>query len=110
MPADERHVASAHAPDHWGDSLAPGTLFVSIWVHSWSPVLCRALRSDRNAADAGEGGPAPMVALKSGERIARVPGVAIVYTNTYTGIPAAFVNLLANTPALHQTVVFITVR
>lgn len=64
-----------------------------------------------HAAGAGEGvGPAPAVALRSGERIARVPGVAIVYTNTYTGIPAAFVNLLANVPALHQTVVFITVR
>lgn len=50
------------------------------------------------------------MALRSGERIARVPGVAIVYTNTYTGIPAAFVNLLRNMPALHQTVVFITVR
>lgn len=50
------------------------------------------------------------VVLKDGAKIARVPGVAMVYTNTYTGIPAAFTNLLANVPALHEVVVFITVR
>ena len=50
------------------------------------------------------------VALKDEVKVARVPGVAMVYTNTYTGIPAAFTNLLANVPALHEVVVFITVR
>lgn len=50
------------------------------------------------------------VTLKSGERIARIPGVAFVYTNTYTGIPAAFTNLLKNYPALHEVVIFITIR
>ncbi|BDA46994.1 Potassium transporter 5 [Coccomyxa sp. Obi] len=50
------------------------------------------------------------VTLKDGSKIARVPGVAMVYTNTYTGIPAAFTNLLANVPALHEVVVFITIR
>ncbi len=50
------------------------------------------------------------VMLKDGSKIARVPGVAMVYTNTYTGIPAAFTNLLANVPALHEVVVFITIR
>ena len=48
--------------------------------------------------------------LRTGERLARIPGVALVYTNTYTGIPAAFTNMLANMPALHEVVVFITVR
>ncbi|EIE21883.1 potassium transporter [Coccomyxa subellipsoidea C-169] len=55
-------------------------------------------------------GIARTVALKDGGKIARVPGVAMVYTNTYTGIPAAFTNLLSNVPALHEVVVFITVR
>ncbi|KAK9918504.1 hypothetical protein WJX75_004557 [Coccomyxa subellipsoidea] len=59
---------------------------------------------------AEEEGSMRTVVLKDGAKIVRVPGVAMVYTNTYTGIPAAFTNLLANVPALHEVVVFITVR
>ncbi len=55
-------------------------------------------------------GAAPPVLLKNGERLSRVPGTAIVYTNTYTGIPAAFTNLLKNYPGLHENVIFITIR
>jgi hypothetical protein len=62
------------------------------------------------AAEPGEEGTLGAVELRSGERLARIPGVAFVYTNTYTGIPAAFTNMLANMPALHEVVVFITVR
>ena len=55
-------------------------------------------------------GVAQPVLLKNGERVSRVPGTAIVYTNTYTGIPAAFTNLLKNYPGLHENVIFITIR
>lgn len=50
------------------------------------------------------------VMLKNGEKVQRVPGTAFVYCNTYTGIPASFVNLLKNYPGLHEQVVFITIR
>lgn len=58
----------------------------------------------------GDGSNDQRVTLRSGESIARVPGVALVYTNTYTGIPPAFTRMLANVPALHEVVVFITIR
>ncbi len=66
--------------------------------------------TNRRPRAAEDEGIARTVALKDGGKIARVPGVAMVYTNTYTGIPAAFTNLLSNVPALHEVVVFITVR
>ena len=50
------------------------------------------------------------VTLKSGERVPRCAGVAFVLHNSYTGIPASFNDLLRNYPALHEVVVFITIR
>ena len=50
------------------------------------------------------------VTLKSGERVQRCAGVAFVLHNSYTGIPASFNDLLRNYPALHEVVVFITIR
>lgn len=70
----------------------------------------RTARRPRAEEEAAAEGGVRTVALKDGSKIARVPGVSLVYTNTYTGIPAAFTNLLANVPALHEVVVFITVR
>lgn len=72
------------------------------------PDLARSVSSGA-AEDAG-GGAVRTVALRSGERLARIPGAAFVYTNTYAGIPPAFTNMLANIPALHEVVVFITIR
>lgn len=68
--------------------------------------ICLSCSEEREALN----GSAPPVLLKNGLKIARVPGTAFVYTNTYTGIPAAFTNLLKNYPGLHENVVFITIR
>lgn len=48
--------------------------------------------------------------IEKERRVGRVPGIAIYHTETLRGLPASFCHLVAKLPAVHQTVVFLTVR
>jgi KUP system potassium uptake protein len=44
------------------------------------------------------------------ERVARVPGIGLFYSNLMSGVPAIFSHFLASVPALHEVVLFVAVK
>ncbi|PSS11356.1 Potassium transporter like, partial [Actinidia chinensis var. chinensis] len=42
--------------------------------------------------------------------IVRVPGIGLIYSELVTGIPAMFSHFLANLPATHQVIIFVSIK
>ena len=42
--------------------------------------------------------------------LARVPGVALVYTNSIAGIPPMFAHFVTNFPAFHRVLIFVSIQ
>jgi hypothetical protein len=48
--------------------------------------------------------------LRTGEAVARMPGLGVYYSESSTGVPAVMKHVLSNMPILYRCVVFLTVR
>ena len=46
----------------------------------------------------------------TGERVTRVPGVGLVFSDTVTGVPPVFTKWLENISAVHECTVLVTIR
>ena len=58
----------------------------------------------------GERGARGVVSVSSNTPVVRVPGYSLVYAESTSNVPSAFVQLLQNWPVLHDCLVFVTVR
>ena len=78
------------------------------------PPLCRkgAVTSADTRAGAGEQQVGLRRASLAGvrETVCRVPGIAVLHADTVFGVPPVFQHMLTNLPAIHQIVIFMTVR
>lgn len=71
--------------------------------------FCRAEETDEKCSTLG-GSKAPLTVAASGEIVQRVPGVALIFSDTVSEVPPVFTHMLQNLPAMYETVVLITVR
>lgn len=51
-----------------------------------------------------------LVLVEKDRKVSRVPGLALYFSDNLWGLPEAFTRLTTKLPAVHQTVVFVTVR
>jgi len=68
------------------------------------------LEADVSPSKDGNEGSALMRVVGTGQSVTRVPGMALMYTETVLGAPPLLPNLVRAWDALHRNVVFVTVR
>lgn len=52
----------------------------------------------------------PLTLAATGERVARVPGVGLVFSDTVTNVPPVFSKWLENISAVFECTVLVTIR
>ncbi len=65
---------------------------------------------EASVKDLDGGSVAPLRLASNGQPVVRVPGLALMYTETVLGAPPLLPNLAHAWGALHRNVVFVTVR
>ena len=71
---------------------------------------CSAADGDADKAATLGGAKVPLTVAGTEEALVRVPGVALLFSDTVTEVPAVFTHMLRNLPAMYETVILVTVR
>ena len=71
---------------------------------------CSASDGDTDKAATLGGSRVPLTVAGTEEALVRVPGVALLFSDTVTEVPAVFTHMLRNLPAMYETVILVTVR
>ena len=71
---------------------------------------CSASEGDADKAATLGGSRVPLTVAGTEEALVRVPGVALLFSDTVTEVPAVFTHMLRNLPAMYETVILVTVR
>ena len=71
---------------------------------------CSASDGDDDKAATMGGSKVPLAVAGTEEALVRVPGVALLFSDTVTEVPAVFTHMLQNLPAMYETVILVTIR
>ena len=71
---------------------------------------CSDEHDDMDKASTLGGSKVPLTVAGTEEALVRVPGVALLFSDTVTEVPAVFTHMLRNLPAMYETVILVTVR
>ena len=71
---------------------------------------CSAADGDADKAATLGGSKVPLTVAGTEEALVRVPGVALLFSDTVTEVPAVFTHMLRNLPAMYETVILVTIR